>query len=79
MTPNGTYAYVGLAGTNEVDVIETATNTVVATISVGSAPGAIVISPILLAPSSLTVSEGKNNFGLCMRCTIRLRGLRALL
>lgn len=46
ITPDGAYAYVTLAGTgNEVAVIETANNTVVADISVGMGPVGIAITP----------------------------------
>jgi DNA-binding beta-propeller fold protein YncE len=47
ITPNGTFAYVGVAVSSAVDVIATATNTVVATIplAAGSTPTAVAITP----------------------------------
>ena len=42
---NGTYAYVANQGTNTVSVINTATGTVVKTITVGSQPSAVAINP----------------------------------
>src|SRR5438132_1152348 len=50
ITPDGAFAYVthsALSGTsaNSVSVIETATNTVVATVSVGAVPVGVVVTP----------------------------------
>jgi len=42
---NPTYAYVANEGSNNVSVINTSTNTVVATISAGSAPTIVAITP----------------------------------
>jgi hypothetical protein len=62
VTPSGTFAYVGVAKASAVDVIATATNTVVATIPVAAAsiPTAVAITPapafsggqLVLAPKS---------------------------
>jgi len=45
VTPNGAFAYVTNQGTNDVSVISTATNAVVATIPVGSNPLGLAITP----------------------------------
>jgi YVTN family beta-propeller protein len=45
ITPNGASAYVADAGANSVTVINTATNTVVATVGVGAIPTDVSISP----------------------------------
>lgn len=45
VTPDGRYAYVTNHGSASVDVIDTATNTVVATIPVGSGPYGIAVTP----------------------------------
>lgn len=64
ITPNGAYVYVGYVGLSEVGVIGTANNTAITTIPVGSAPGGLVITPRLLAPSSISGSQTNSNFGL---------------
>ncbi len=45
VTPDGTLAYVTNLGSNNVSVIDTASNSVIATVSVGTAPYGIAISP----------------------------------
>jgi YVTN family beta-propeller protein len=45
-TPDGTHAYVTNAFDSTVSVIDTASNTVVATIRVGSAPNGVAITPV---------------------------------
>ena len=45
VTPNGAYAYVTNSGSNTVSVISTATNTVTATITVGSDPYGVAVTP----------------------------------
>jgi YVTN family beta-propeller protein len=45
VTPNGKHAYVTNHGSNSVDVIDTATNSVVATIPVGAGPYGIAVTP----------------------------------
>ncbi|MGB4781741.1 YncE family protein, partial [Candidatus Methylomirabilis sp.] len=45
ITPNGTRAYVTNQGSNNVSVIDTATNAVTATITVGSSPAGVAITP----------------------------------
>ena len=44
-TPTPELAYISNAGSNNVSVINTATNTVIATITVGVAPGGVSVSP----------------------------------
>jgi alpha-galactosidase len=45
VTPDGKYVYVTSHGSGNVDVIDTATNTVVATVPVGAGPYGIAITP----------------------------------
>jgi YVTN family beta-propeller protein len=45
MTPDGSKVYVTSAAANIVSVIDTATNTVTATISIGSAPTGVAATP----------------------------------
>jgi YVTN family beta-propeller protein len=45
VSPNGSKVYVGNQNSNDVSVIDTATNTVVATIPVGSFPAGIAVTP----------------------------------
>jgi YVTN family beta-propeller protein len=45
ITPNGAFAYVTNSRDNTVSVIDTATNTVVATVPAGTGPNAIAITP----------------------------------
>jgi YVTN family beta-propeller protein len=45
ITPDGAFAYVANKDSNTVSVIDTATNTVVATVPVGSAPIGVAITP----------------------------------
>jgi YVTN family beta-propeller protein len=45
VTPDGKYAYVANSGSNNVSVIATATNTVVATLAVGNGPIGVGIIP----------------------------------
>ena len=45
ITPNGQYVYITNCNSNTTSVISTATNSVVATISVGNCPAAIAITP----------------------------------
>ena len=45
ITPDGDFAYVTNADSDNVSVIETATNTVTATIAVGDNPIGVAITP----------------------------------
>ena len=45
MTPNGAYAYVTNFGIGTVSVINTATNTVTATVTVESGPFGVAVTP----------------------------------
>ncbi len=45
ITPDGAFAYVTNSGIGTVSVIETASNTVVATVPVGFAPRGVAITP----------------------------------
>ncbi|MFJ2864126.1 IPT/TIG domain-containing protein [Kitasatospora sp. NPDC087314] len=45
LTPDGTRAYVANRSSNAVDVIDTATNTVIATIATGAGPTLVAIAP----------------------------------
>jgi YVTN family beta-propeller protein len=45
LPPNGTHAYVTNISSNTVSVIDTASNTVVATVAVGSGPTGVAITP----------------------------------
>jgi YVTN family beta-propeller protein len=45
ITPDGAHAYVANNGSNNISVIATATNTVVATVPVGNSPNAVGIVP----------------------------------
>ena len=45
VSPDGTTAYIAIAGSNSVSVMDTATNTVTATIAVGSGPHGVAVSP----------------------------------
>ena len=45
LTPNGEYAYVTNSGGTTVSVISTATNTVTATVTVGSEPVGVAVTP----------------------------------
>jgi len=50
VTPNGLFAYVTNYGASTVSVINTATNTVTATISVGAGPQAVAVSRTVCLP-----------------------------
>ncbi len=50
ITPDGTHAYVTNQDATTVSVIATATNTVVATVSVGSGPVGVAITPSPVTP-----------------------------
>jgi len=53
ITPDGAYAYVTTyANPGTVSVIATATNTVVATVTVGAYPSSVAITPQLAHPRS---------------------------
>jgi YVTN family beta-propeller protein len=45
VTPDGTHAYVANAFSKNVSVIDTASNTVVATVAVGTGPDGVAITP----------------------------------
>jgi len=45
ITPNGAFAYVGNTCDSTISVINTATNTVVATVAVGSQPQNMALTP----------------------------------
>ena len=45
MTPNGLFAYVANQNANNVSVINTATNAVIATVGTTSHPNAVAITP----------------------------------
>ena len=45
VSPDGTRVYVANTGSDSVSVIDTAANTVVATIGVGNGPIAVAVSP----------------------------------
>ena len=45
VTPDGTRAYVTDSNDDTVSVINTATNTVIATIPVGTSPGDVAVNP----------------------------------
>jgi YVTN family beta-propeller protein len=45
VNPAGTSVYVANRGSNTISVIETATNTVVATVSVGANPFGVAVTP----------------------------------
>jgi len=45
ITPDGAFAYVTNVNSNNVSVISTATNSVVATVPVGTGPVAVAITP----------------------------------
>jgi len=45
VTPNGEYAYVANYGSGTVSVISTASNTVTATVTVGSKPTGVAVAP----------------------------------
>ena len=45
VTPNGAYVYVTNEGSDTVSVISTATNTVTATVTVGSGPNGVAVTP----------------------------------
>jgi len=45
ITPNGAFAYVTTPGSSNVSVINTATNTVVGTVTVGCGPTSLAITP----------------------------------
>ena len=45
VTPNGAYVYVTNVGSDSVSVISTATNTVTATVPVGSDPDGVAVTP----------------------------------
>jgi YVTN family beta-propeller protein len=51
ITPDGTHAYVTSRSENTVSVIDTASNTVVATIAVGVFPGGVAFTPYGTHPS----------------------------
>jgi len=52
VSPNGARAYVTNEESNTVSVIDTATRHVTATISVGSGPLGVAVSPVAPAPTS---------------------------
>ncbi|OLE77460.1 hypothetical protein AUG19_00430 [archaeon 13_1_20CM_2_54_9] len=45
ITPNGAFAYTANAAASTVSVIDTATNTVITTVGVGSTPYGVTITP----------------------------------
>jgi len=45
MSPNGRYAYVSNLGSNSVSVLDTANNTIVKTVLVGTSPGGVAVTP----------------------------------
>ena len=45
ITPNGNYVYVANYGSGTVSVINTATNNVTATVTVGSNPNGVAVNP----------------------------------
>jgi len=45
ITPNGAFAYTANAAASTVSVIDTATNTVITTVGVGSTPHGVTITP----------------------------------
>jgi YVTN family beta-propeller protein len=45
MSPDGRYAYVSNLGSNSVSVLDTASNTIVKTILVGTSPGGVAVTP----------------------------------
>jgi YVTN family beta-propeller protein len=45
MSPNGRYAYVSNLGSNSVSVLDTANNTMVKTVLVGTSPGGVAVTP----------------------------------
>jgi YVTN family beta-propeller protein len=45
MSPDGRYAYVSNLGSNSVSVFDTASNTIVKTVSVGTSPGPVAVTP----------------------------------
>jgi YVTN family beta-propeller protein len=45
ITPNGAFAYTANAAASTVSVISTATNTVIATVPVGTVPHGVAITP----------------------------------
>ncbi|WP_329157456.1 hypothetical protein OHB49_02255 [Streptomyces sp. NBC_01717] len=56
ITPDGLHTYVTNLGSGNVSVIATASNMVTATVTVGTQPNGVAISPICPAPS-LTISK----------------------
>lgn len=58
MTPDGTRVYVANQNTNDVSVIDTATNGVVATVAVGANPVDIAMTPDGTGADELTGNEG---------------------
>jgi alpha-galactosidase len=59
VTPDGKYVYVTNHGSKSVDVIDTATNTVVATIPVGAGPYGVTITPD--GKTAYVADSGSNN------------------
>jgi YVTN family beta-propeller protein len=57
---------------NNVSVINTSSNTVVATISVGARPQGIVMTPVS-SPQNLTAQQEKNDFGFVYELFNRLK------
>ena len=60
VTPDGTKVYVTNYGSNTVSVIDTATNTVTATVTVGTNPRGVAVSPdgkkVYVANQTVTLS-----------------------
>ena len=65
VTPDGTKVYVANAGSNNVSVINTATNTVVKTVSVGNAPIGVAITPD--GTKVYVANSGSNNVSVIHR------------
>ncbi|MGW1494949.1 hypothetical protein [Streptomyces sp. NPDC002402] len=63
VTPDSEHAYVTNFMSDDVPVIDTATNTVTDTVSVGGTPVGIAISPIIPAPPSPSLTIAKSHTG----------------
>jgi len=62
ITPNGQFAYVTNLDSNNVSVIQTSSNTVVATVPVGNGPQSVAIAPTVPFcdfNASLAIDEGR--------------------
>jgi YVTN family beta-propeller protein len=62
ITPNGAFAYVANTQSNTVSVINTASNTVLATLAVGIDPEELAITPALDPDSQFSRLNGGNTF-----------------